>query len=96
VIVEYIRYRVPEERAEEFEQAYAAAAKVLHTSPHCSGYELSRCVEEPTSYIVRIDWDSMDGHLEGFRKSAEFPTFFAAVRPFFQAIEEMHHYEPRS
>lgn len=93
MIVEYIRYQVAEGRELELEAAYAAAAPSLDRSEHCLAYEVCRCVEAPTSIVVRIEWDSAEGHLEGFRKSAEFRDFFAAVRPFVDDIVEMRHYE---
>lgn len=93
MIVEYIRYRVPAGRAAELEAAYATAARFLAEAPQCVDYELSRCVEDPACYILRITWTSAADHLEGFRKSARFPGFFAEVRPFVEAIEEMRHYE---
>lgn len=93
MIVEYIRYSVPETRHEEFVAAYRDASAELDASPHCLGYELSRCHEEPTAYVVRIQWDSLEGHLQGFRKSSDFLRFFAKVKPFFELIQEMRHYE---
>jgi quinol monooxygenase YgiN len=93
MIVEYIRYSVPAERHEEFVAAYRDAALELDASQHCLGYELSRCHEEPQLYVIRIEWDSLAGHLQGFRSSPEFKSFFAKVRPFFEQIQEMHHYE---
>ena len=93
MIVEYTRYKVAENQGKALVEAYEKAKNVLDTSPHCLSYELSQCSEEPTSYILRIEWDSLDGHLEGFRKSPQFATFFQAVRPFFNDIQEMHHYE---
>lgn len=92
MIVEYIRYKLPTERAEQFEAAYATAAESLDASSHCLGYELARGVEEPNHYVLRIEWDSLDGHMEGFRKGPDFPAFFAAVRPFVDQIKEMKHY----
>lgn len=93
MVVEYIRYRIPEERREAFVDAYASAQEPLRASAHCLGYELSRCVEEPDRFILRIEWDSVDGHMKGFRGSAEFRTFLGHVRPFVPMIEEMQHYE---
>lgn len=93
MIVEYLRYTVPAEQAAQFEEAYRKAAVPLLASPNCLGYDVARCTEDPTSYIVRIHWDSAEGHLEGFRKGPEFPPFFALVKPFFSAIAEMRHYE---
>lgn len=95
MIIEYIRYSVPSSRAAEFEQAYKAASGVLDGDPHCLGYEVAQGVEEPGHYVVRIEWDSVEGHEEGFRRSARFAEFFADVRPFFHEIEEMKHYTIR-
>lgn len=94
MIVEYLRYEVGPERGASFEAAYAAAQASLDASPHCLRYEVSRCVEDPGTYVVRIEWDSLEGHLRGFRTSPEFRAFFAAVRPFVDDIAEMRHYEP--
>lgn len=94
MIVEYIRYRTGQERAKEFETAYASAQTALAASPHCLRSEVARCVDEPGAYLVRIEWDPREGHLQGFRTSPEIRTFFADVRPFVDDIEEMRHYEP--
>jgi quinol monooxygenase YgiN len=93
MIVEYIRYHVAEEQGPALEQAYTRASEALRQSPHCLAYELARCTEEPASYILRIQWDSVEGHLQGFRRSPEFQSFFRAISPFVNAIQEMRHYE---
>lgn len=93
MIVEYIRYKVPAEEIQAFEKGYEIAATSLRASAHCLGYELSRCVEEAGRYILRIEWDSIDGHMNGFRKSDVFISFFSAIKPFVSQIEEMQHYE---
>src|SRR5438874_10491766 len=72
MVVEYIRYSIDDTRAEAFEQAYRRAAEALKASEHCERYEVSRCSEDPSQRIVRIDWDSEQGHLSGFRQSPEF------------------------
>jgi truncated hemoglobin YjbI/quinol monooxygenase YgiN len=92
VIVEYLRYTIPAERAADFEAAYAEAAGSLEASPHCLAYELARCSDEPSSYILRIEWDSAEGHLQGFRGSPEFGPFLAAVKPYIPDLAEMRHY----
>ena len=94
MIVEYIRYQISSDKQRSFEGAYAEAAASLEASEHCLRYELSHGVEEPESYILRIEWDSQEGHERGFRGSPEFKTFFSAVKLFFDNIKEMRHYEP--
>lgn len=93
MIVEYIRYQIGEERQTDFLAAYRTAGESLIASPHCLRYELTRCTEDSTAYILRIEWDSLDGHLQGFRQSPEFRTFLASVGPFVNDIAEMRHYQ---
>lgn len=103
MIVEYIRYRIPVDGAAAFEAGYARAADVLARSPYCVDFELTRRTAERTGpgpveddgddrYILRIRWTSSEDHLGGFRSDPDFRTFFAAIRPYVDAIEEMRHY----
>jgi len=92
MIVEYVRYRLPPQRLAGFEPAYERAAAALRAAPQCLDYELSRCVEDPACYILRITWISVDDHLKGFRGGPAFGEFLAAVQPYVQDIEEMRHY----
>ncbi len=93
MVIEYIRYRIDDARRDGFERAYAEGSRSLEASSHCLAYEVGRGVEDPESYIVRIEWDSVEGHEQGFRKSPEFGKFFVAVKPFFDDIQEMRHYD---
>ena len=93
MIVEYTRYKIDEQRRSGFENAYKKAGESLKASSHCLAYELSHCTEDPDQFILRIEWDSEEGHLKGFRTSPEFKSFFATVQPYVNDIEEMRHYQ---
>jgi len=93
MVIEYIRYQVPREHHAEFLEAYRAANDDLGASTHCIRYEVNQGVEEPDNFIVRIEWDSLEGHEKGFRTGAQFASFFARVKPFFPNIREMKHYQ---
>ena len=73
--VEDIRYRIPAERAAEFEAAYADAAEALAAAPECVGYELVRGIDEPDQYVFRTTWNApkpqspeqqREDHLKGY------------------------------
>jgi hypothetical protein len=91
--VEYIRYQCADkERREHLLQAYRIAAKVLDAAPECLAYEMSVCEEDEQSAVLRIEWESTEAHLQGFRQSARFGDFFTAIRGFVKEIAEMRHY----
>lgn len=94
MIVEYIRYEMKDHTPEDLVEAYGRAGAHLQAAPQCRGYELTRCVEEPKSLILRIRWTSTEDHLQGFRKGPHFPPFLALIRPFIGEIAEMRHYAP--
>ena len=90
--VEYIRYRITAEQQPAFLEAIRSANQLLASSPDCLTYQLAHCEEDPTLFIWRIEWTSVERHLNGFRKSAEFGSFFQLVKPFYTSIQEMNHY----
>jgi quinol monooxygenase YgiN len=93
MINEYIRYRIDAVDVDDFLAAYTRAGESLRASPHCLGYEMSRCTEAPDHFILRIHWDSAEGHMQGFRSSPQFQAFLREIRPYVKNIEEMRHYE---
>jgi heme-degrading monooxygenase HmoA len=93
MIVEYIRYEIPEAEAQEFIEAYRSALSDVDASEHSLGYELTRGVEEPRKFTVRLLWDSVEGHEKGFRSSPQFKSFLPKIRKYIGAIQEMKHYE---
>ena len=95
MIIEYIRYQVPPASHADFLRAYQDAGQDLAASSHCLRHEISQGVEEPDNFIVRIEWDSLEGHEQGFRTGPQFAPFFARVKPFFANIREMKHYQAR-
>jgi len=93
MIAEYIRYSMPPDKAGELDPAYGRAGEWLKKSPHCLGYELARCTEDAAQFILRINWDSHEGHLKGFRGSEEFKSFYREIAEFIPFIQEMRHYD---
>src|SRR5437667_12848782 len=93
MIVEYIRYKIDPTRNDEFEDSYRRAGELLDASPHCLRWEAARCVDQPDKQIVRIEWDSADGHLQGFRRSPDFKPFLEGTQPVYKDREAMTHYQ---
>ena len=94
--VEIIRYNIPSDQRTNFEEAYSNAGTILKNSSYCLAYEIIHGTDEPQHYIARIHWTSADDHINGFRKSKEFMSFYNLVKPFYNNIEEMKHYETTS
>jgi quinol monooxygenase YgiN len=93
VITEIIRYTIPLQSHQEFARDYEKAVRVLMKSPHCKGYELMRCEDNPDNWLLIIRWASVEAHLTGFRQSPEFSVFLELVKRYIPHIQEMKHYQ---
>lgn len=92
--VEYVRYRIPEQKSAEFLAAYTSAAAHLAASPHCVDFELARCEEDFEHYVLRVTWTSTQDHEEGFRRSDRHADFLALLQPYVPYVQEARHYKP--
>ena len=70
MIVEYLRYTISSERQAEFIDNYQKASVPLLESEFCEQFEFCQCIEDPSKFIIRIQWTSAEDHLQGFRGSA--------------------------
>jgi len=92
VIIEIATITIIEGKELEFEQAFRVAQAYIADSPHSLNHQLTRCVEHPSRYILRIEWDSLEGHTVGFRGSAVFQEYRALLYPLYAAPPEVVHY----
>ncbi len=93
MIIEYIRYKIERNQHKSFECAYNKAQVFLKKSPHCLGWKFSHCVEDPNSYTLRIEWNSLDEHLKGISLKPRVQIFLPRGTTLLNNIEEMCHYE---
>jgi heme-degrading monooxygenase HmoA len=80
-------------KGEEFEKAYDTVASVLNDAEGSHGATLHRGVEEPDSYTLIVEWDSVDDHVTLTGKP-EFERFGSAVGEYLAGQPEVRHIEP--
>ncbi|MDB5075753.1 MAG: antibiotic biosynthesis monooxygenase [Chloroflexi bacterium] len=92
MIIEIATINVQEGREGEFEAAFAKAQRYIAESPHSLNYQLTRCVEHPSRYVLRIEWDSLEGHTMAFRGSDAYQEYRALLYPLYASAPEVVHY----
>jgi len=63
------------EDAEDFEAAMHELVPVLSANPGYLGHTVQRSYETPGRYVIIVRWESVEAHMEGFRKSDAFKTW---------------------
>lgn len=92
MVIELATITVAEGQETAFEAAFAVAQRYIAESPHSLAHMLTRCLEHPSRYVLRIEWDTLEGHTEAFRGSAAFQEYRALLYPLYAAPPEVVHY----
>lgn len=80
-------------KGEEFEKAYDTVASILNDAEGSHGATLHRGVEEPESYTLIVEWDSVDDHV-ALTGKPEFEQFGSAIGEYLAGQPEVRHVEP--
>ena len=82
-------------KEEAFEAAVATAASDVF--PRSSGFislSLARCVERPNTYALKILWETVEDHTEGFVKSELFDEWRGLVEGILEGVPVVEHWRP--
>jgi len=93
MIEEVADLRIQPGQQQAFEAAvHKGATTVIASAKGFLGYSVSRSIETPERYLLRIQWASLEDHTVGFRESPLFKQWRAIVGPFFTAPPAVEHF----
>jgi heme-degrading monooxygenase HmoA len=94
VIVEHALLPVRPGTESEFEQTFAEASRIISASHGFRRLSLSRCVERPSTYLLLVEWDTLEDHTDGFRGSPEYQEWRRLLHHFYDPFPDVEHFEP--
>ena len=79
-------------REDEFVAAYEGARLLVAGTPGCRSVRMTRGVESPSRFVLLVEWDSVEAHLENFRNTDRFPQWRGHIGPYFAAPPVVEHF----
>lgn len=76
---------------EAFEQGVSTAAPLFQRAHGCRGLALQRGIENPQSYRLLVDWDTVEDHMVHFRESDDFQRWRELVAHCFAQPPRVEH-----
>lgn len=83
------------DRIEDFEGILPKALPLLRGADGCQAVTVGRGVEHPGTFLLLIEWSSLEAHLS-FKQTTAFDEFVGLVKEFFAAAPGTVHYAPLS
>ena len=93
MILEVAILDVKPEKRQDFETAFTKAQAIIAAMGGYRAHELKRCVENPSRYLLLVEWDTLEAHTQGFRGSAEYQQWKALLHHYYEPFPTVEHYE---
>ena len=93
MVLEHAVLQVVPGQEAAFEEAFATAKAVIAGATGFRTLRLCRCVEDVSRYLLLVEWDALEDHTEGFRKSPAYEEWRSL--PYQEWKRLLHHfYDP--
>ncbi len=76
-----------------FEANFEKAEKIISSMKGYISHQLKKCIEEEDKYILLVNWETIEDHEIGFRKSDEYQDWRALLHNFYEPFPTVEHYK---
>jgi heme-degrading monooxygenase HmoA len=76
-----------------FEAAFRQASAIISAMPGYVSHEIQRCIEARDRYILLVNWQTLEAHTVGFRRSPEYQHWKRLLHHFYDPFPTVEHYE---
>ena len=94
MITEHALLPVIPGREADFESAMTSALPLISGQAGFRRLSVTRGIESPSTYLLIVEWDSLEAHTEGFRGSAEYAEWRRLLHHFYDPFPVVEHFAP--
>jgi heme-degrading monooxygenase HmoA len=92
MVLEVALIEITPGQEDEFAAAYREGHETLATTPGCRSVRMTRGVESPSRFVLLVEWDSVEAHLENFRATERFVTWRGLIGQYFAQPPLVEHF----
>jgi heme-degrading monooxygenase HmoA len=93
MILEVAILNVKEGLSAEFEVSFQKAESIISSMKGYVSHSLKKCVEQENKYILLVNWETIEDHEIGFRKSEKYKEWKALLHHFYEPFPTVEHYK---
>lgn len=77
---------------DDFAAAYRLGHPILAGTPGCRSVRMTRGIESASRFVLLVEWDSVQAHLENFRNTERFEKWRGHIGSFFAQPPLVEHF----
>ena len=93
MILEVAILHIKKGLSKDFEIAFNVAKNIISSMEGYVSHELKKCLEEEDKYILLVNWETLEDHEIGFRKSDKYQEWKALLHHFYEPFPTVEHYK---
>jgi len=92
MILEVANLEVKPKQEQSFEAAFAEAQLIISSMKGYISHQLQKSIENPSRYILLVNWETLEDHTVGFRESAEYQEWRKLLHHFYDPFPTVEHF----
>ncbi|MEO0572258.1 MAG: antibiotic biosynthesis monooxygenase [Bacteroidota bacterium] len=93
MVLEVAVLNIKEGNEVAFVRSFERASAIIVSMKGYLAHELKKCIEIENQYILLVNWESLEDHEQGFRKSSEYQEWKKLLHHFYEPFPEVLHYQ---
>ena len=93
MILEVAILNIKQGFSQDFENAFQKAEKIISSMKGYISHQLKKCTEEEDKYILLVNWETIEDHEIGFRKSDKYQEWKSLLHHFYEPFPTVEHYK---
>ena len=77
----------------EFEANFQKAKEIISSMEGYISHTLKKCIEEEDKYLLLVNWESIEAHKTGFRKSEKYKHWKSLLHHFYEPFPKVEYYK---
>jgi heme-degrading monooxygenase HmoA len=93
MIQEIAILQIKPNKNQEFERAFKEASKIIIFMPGYISHSLQQCIEIENRYLLLVNWQTLEDHTVGFRRSQQYQAWKELLHHFYEPFPTVEHYK---
>lgn len=93
MVLEIAEFSIKPGDEDAFAAAFREAKPLVAATEGFRSARMTRGIESPSSFVLLIEWDTLEAHTKGFRESDRFTRWRELIGPYFAVDPRVQHTE---
>jgi len=93
IVLEVAKLQVRKGQESNFEIAFERAALIVASMPGYISHSLRKSLGADNHYLLLVEWQTLEDHANGFRKSSEYQQWAQLLHGFYEPFPQVEFYQ---